>query len=187
MTSLIGSSGSSIFKTEKGQKRGHSGSFLNKIQECPGMPPYLLSVFENGVTGTGELAGQGNDVLRAWALENEGSSVVDASVPAYGGVRGRATSGTLHTDIGDAYLISGRGPGLLLADLDDLIIQTHVEMHAASLMRNNGIFEGTLFINRNPCAGGLGCSDLLPFQLGNDSLLHVVSPSGTTTYYGGKF
>lgn len=36
-------------------------------------------------------------------------------------------------------------------------IVSHVEAHAAALMRTQGMDEATLFINRMPCSGGNGC------------------------------
>ncbi len=69
------------------------------------------NAYEDGVTGIGKLSGQGNDTSRATILEDAGVSPLIVSLPKYGGIRGRATSGTLVTNSGEAYLRSGAGPG----------------------------------------------------------------------------
>ena len=76
-------------------------------------------------SGTGDLTGQGNDTSRATILADAGVSPLDESLPNYGGIRGRATSGTLVTDSGEAYLRSGAGPGESFSQLDQLAIQDH--------------------------------------------------------------
>ena len=145
------------------------------------------NAYEDGVTGTGKLTGKGNDTSRATVLADAGVSELHESLPNYGGMRGKATSGTLVTDIGDAYMRSGPGPGQGFSELEQFVIQKHVEVHAAALMQENGISEATLYINHptGPCAGGYGCYDFLPDLLPDGAALHVVSPAGRITFYGG--
>jgi len=143
--------------------------------------------YQDGMTGTGDLAGQGNDKFRGAILADVGNSPLHESLPNYGGIRGRATSGTLVSESGDAYLRSGAGPGENFSQLDQYVIQDHVEVHAAQLMQQNTIAETTLYINHpnGPCSGGFGCYDFLPDLLPDGALLHVVSPAGRITFYGG--
>ena len=91
------------------------------------------NAYEDGVTGTGKLTGQGNDRSRATILADAGVSELHESLPNYGGMRGKATSGTLVTDSGEVYLRSGAGPGESFSQLDPFVIQDHVEVHAAAL------------------------------------------------------
>jgi hypothetical protein len=143
--------------------------------------------YQDGVTGTGNLAGQGNDTSRGTVLADAGVSPLDESLPNYGGMRGTATSGTLVTEDGVAYLRSGAGPGQNFSALEQFVIQKHVEVHAAALMQANGVTEATLYINypAGPCVGPYGCYSLLPELLPEGSLLHVISPAGKITFFGG--
>jgi nucleic acid/nucleotide deaminase of polymorphic system toxin len=65
----------------------------------------------------------------------------------------------------------------------DGITLAHVEGHAAALMREQGIAEGTLYIN-NPeiCAS---CTHLLPKMLSPGARLRVVLPDGTVKEFRG--
>jgi hypothetical protein len=60
---------------------------------------------------------------------------------------------------------------------------SHVEGHAAALMREEGITEGTLYINNpNICRW---CMKLLPTMLPSGSILNVVLPNGTVMQFKG--
>ncbi|WP_424190241.1 DddA-like double-stranded DNA deaminase toxin [Actinokineospora sp. G85] len=62
-----------------------------------------------------------------------------------------------------------------------------VEMKLAVHMRNNGIKSGTLIINNVPCAGILGCDELLPVLLPEGTTLTILGAEGfKQTYHGGK-
>jgi nucleic acid/nucleotide deaminase of polymorphic system toxin len=79
----------------------------------------------------------------------------------------------------ETNLISGRGgpaermppktPGMQ----SNMQIRTHVEAHAAALMREGGIQDATLYINNTPCSGVLGCHQMLPHMLPEDASLTV--------------
>ena len=118
-------------------------------------------------------------------LEQGPISDVHPSLPEYG-TRGKATSGTLVVRGDEAYLVSGRGPGLALAELDYYAVQTHVEMHAAAIMNEGGIMDADLYINypSGSCSGGAGCADFLPGTLPLGAELRVHSPSGTAIFKG---
>jgi RHS repeat-associated protein len=89
------------------------------------------------------------------------------SIPLQAGVQGPASS-------------IPRGPGSGF----DIVTTTHVEGHAAALMRQQGLQEGTLFLN-NPviCAP---CANLLPRMLPPGSTLNVVLPNGAVVQFRGN-
>ena len=66
----------------------------------------------------------------------------------------------------------------------DAYTLAHVEGHAAALMRQRGIMEGTLYIN-NPdiCSS---CTKLLPKMLPPDATLNIVLPNGTIVQFKGN-
>ena len=57
-------------------------------------------------------------------------------------------------------------------------LRAHVEGHTAALMRQRGLQEGTLYINRVPCAGVRGCDAMLPRMLPPGARLRVIGPDG---------
>jgi len=59
----------------------------------------------------------------------------------------------------------------------------HVEGHAAALMRQDGIMEGTLYINNSAVC--VSYTKLLPTMLPADASLNVVLPDGTVTLFTG--
>jgi RHS repeat-associated protein len=87
------------------------------------------------------------------------TSKSEINLPAY---EGGKTSGVLvRPDGSQEPLISGRnGPALGLAKprpgMNGNIV-THVEAHAAAIMRNEGLASADLYINRMPCPGDNGC------------------------------
>ena len=65
----------------------------------------------------------------------------------------------------------------------DAYTRTHVEGHAAALMRQEGYTEGTLILsNPDIC---VRCMSLLPRMLPPGSTLHVVLPDKTVIDYQG--
>ncbi len=100
---------------------------------------------------------------------------------------GGKTSGVLRTPTGDLPLQSGwQGPASSIPRGTsglDIVTRTHVEGHAAAVMRQQGLTEATVYIN-NPqiCTS---CSKLLPRMLPPGSRLTVVLPDGTTVTFTG--
>jgi hypothetical protein len=66
-------------------------------------------------------------------------------------------------------------------------IKSHVEAHAAAVMRLEGIKDATLYINRIPCADARppGCHLMLPRMLPEGSTLTVHGPDGFKWVYRG--
>jgi hypothetical protein len=64
--------------------------------------------------------------------------------------------------------------------------EAHVEAHAASFMRQQGIDEATLYINRIPCPGKTGCDAMLSRMLPPGARLHVRGPDGFRHTYTGR-
>src|SRR4051812_36021729 len=66
-------------------------------------------------------------------------------------------------------------------------IASHVEAHAAAIMRTQGLKKATLYINRIPCADGRppGCHLMLPRMLPPGSQLTVHGPDGFKWVYRG--
>jgi len=62
----------------------------------------------------------------------------------------------------------------------NLITKSHVEAHAAAIMRIEKLKQGVLWINKAPCPGLQGCDHLLPRMVpqGAELTIHVV-PSGS--------
>jgi SCP1.201-like deaminase len=65
----------------------------------------------------------------------------------------------------------------------DRYTRTHVEGHAAALMRQQGITDGTLYINNPKICDN--CTELLPTMLPQGSKLRVVLPDGTVKLFEG--
>lgn len=68
-------------------------------------------------------------------------------------------------------------------------IKSHVEAHAAVLMRREKLTEATLWINKAPCVTNdprsLGCHNALPHMLPEGSRLRVIGPEGFDHTYVG--
>ncbi|WP_429030798.1 DddA-like double-stranded DNA deaminase toxin [Bradyrhizobium sp. I1.14.4] len=64
----------------------------------------------------------------------------------------------------------------------DIVTRTHVEGHAAAVMQEQGLSEGTLFIN-NPTVCS-SCTNLLPRMFPPGAQLNVVTPNGSTVFVG---
>ncbi|WP_171906854.1 DUF6531 domain-containing protein [Jiangella alba] len=103
-------------------------------------------------------------------------------VPAYAGSR---TAGTLVTPDGAEFpLISGWHPPAASMPQGtpgmNIVTKSHVEAHAAAIMRNQGLSEATLWINRAPCGGKPGCAAMLPRMVPSGSTLTInVVPNGS--------
>jgi hypothetical protein len=70
-----------------------------------------------------------------------------------------------------------RSPGF------DRVTMTHVEGHAAAMMRHLGIDRATLYINnRTICSS---CFDNLPKMLPPGATLKIVLPSGAFVFFTG--
>jgi len=102
---------------------------------------------------------------------------------------GKKTSGILEVaGMDDVFLVSGvNGPSKHFKGVKapgmDLITKTHVEAHAAALMRMNNITEATLYINNPPCnylvdGKAKGCQNVLPNMLPEGAKLTVIGPNG---------
>jgi hypothetical protein len=65
----------------------------------------------------------------------------------------------------------------------DAYTRSHVEGHAAALMREGGITEGTLEINNPDIC--VNCERNLPTMLPPRSTLHVILPGGRTIDFKG--
>lgn len=65
------------------------------------------------------------------------------------------------------------------------LVRSHVEGHAAALMRMEGASDATLFINRIPCPGTIGCNAMLPRMLPEGAQLTVYGPDDFMQVYRG--
>ncbi len=69
-------------------------------------------------------------------------------------------------------------------------IKSHVEAHAAATMRQEGLDEATLYINRVPCPTkdprSKGCDDALKQMLPEGAKLRVIGPDGFEKTYTGE-
>jgi hypothetical protein len=110
-----------------------------------------------------------------------------ATPPQLAPYGGGKTSGILYTPGGPPIpLQSGYdGPAAAMkgtAGYDRLTL-SHVEGHAAALMRQEGITEGTLYINKDEICDN--CERLLPTMLAPGTTLNVVLPDNTIVQFIG--
>lgn len=95
------------------------------------------------------------------------------------------------TEQGESFEISGKDPETkdtlrpVMPRIDFLVIADHVEGHVSARMRREDIPTGTLYINREPCAGQAGCDALLPRLLPPGATLAVYGPDGFSKVYEG--
>jgi hypothetical protein len=98
------------------------------------------------------------------------------------------TTGVLQTSAGETELISGRaGPASAMPRGSpgfDGISKTHVEGHAAALMQQKGVSDGTLYINNPKICDR--CAQNLPSMLAEGSTLRVVTPDGSSQIFTGS-
>jgi RHS repeat-associated protein len=133
--------------------------------------------------GFGSLGAYG---LRALAGLGQASEIGGPLLPSMEAAGGK-TFGVLQTSFGDTPLISGQaGPASempLGSPGFDAFTRTHVEGHAAAMMQQQGLTEGTLYLNNpNICSN---CMRNLPSMLPSGSNLNVVLPNGTVVPFTG--
>ncbi|MGW0432339.1 DddA-like double-stranded DNA deaminase toxin [Micromonospora sp. NPDC003197] len=75
--------------------------------------------------------------------------------------------------------------GVVVRDGNVLSSAADVELKFAMRMREDKIQEAKIVIDRRPCAGVLGCDELLSRFLPPDAVLTVYWPEGNRTYRGG--
>jgi RHS repeat-associated protein len=114
----------------------------------------------------------------------KGVDELAARVPEYTGGK---TQGALRIDGGDPIdLISGRaGPAASIPKGTpgfDAYVRTHVEGHAAALLRQQGGGRATLFINQVPCPN---CARNLERALPEGAELEIFGPNGFRRTYVG--
>lgn len=102
-------------------------------------------------------------------------------IPSYSNGK---TEGVLQTPEGDFYLRSGKqGPASTMGGKGsgfDGYTKTHVEGHAAALMRQLGLSEARVYINNPDIC--LSCTKLLPRMLPPGAKLEVLTPKGSQTF-----
>jgi hypothetical protein len=128
---------------------------------------------------------------RAGRAADEAADVVrigDRALPAFSG----KTEGVLRVGDEDVALRSGYdGPSAQLPKPRPGMhgnILSHVEAHAAAVMRLQRVNRATLYINRIPCTGGQrapGCHLNLPRMLPEGAELTVYGPDGFKWVYRG--
>ena len=108
------------------------------------------------------------------------------SSPAYTGGK---TQGILQAGAKEIDLISGyAGPASQIPRGTpgfNNLVRSHVEAHAAAVMRMEGLSEATLYINRIPCASVNGCNAMLPRMLPEGARLTVHGPDDFVRTYVG--
>ena len=118
-------------------------------------------------------------------LEMGGLPAEGLSLPAFKAAG--KTAGVLSTARGNTALLSGwAGPSSAMAPGSpgfDIVTRTHVEGHAAALMRQLGVAAGTLHINNTTIC--TSCTRLLPRMLAPGSTLNVVLPNGIVVPFMG--
>ena len=136
--------------------------------------------------GTGKqttpIADQGPIVNASDGTDSPTTEDVVPDLPAYAGGK---TSGVLvRPDGTEVPLESGyNGPALDLPKprpgMNGNIV-SHVEAHASAIMRNDGLNEAFLYINRMPCPGVNGCLQNLSRMVPSGSTLNIyVMPQGS--------
>jgi len=140
----------------------------------------------NGTQVAAGLLGLGANINAAARLRASSPLRSILELPPF--TKGGKTSGVLRTPTGDIALSSGRaGPATSLPKGTpgfNAITSTHVEGHAAAIMRQQGIQEATIFIN-NPriC---LPCRQNLAHMLPPGARLTVMFPDGSSTTFIGN-
>jgi hypothetical protein len=175
----------------------YDGSILSQIMADPNLRSNWTRTFtqadgfvtdvtimtaESGLFVTGGSVGligvRGFQLLNLWTIGNALQPSGPPNLPPF--EEGGKTRGVLRTSAGDFPLESGwDGPAGANVPKGargfDIVTRTHVEGHAAALMRQQGVSQGTLYIN-NPkvCSP---CNRLLPRMLPPGAQLTVV-PAG---------
>ena len=113
-----------------------------------------------------------------------GSAAEDVApdLPAYAG--GKANGVLVRADGSQVPLESGYdGPALDLPKprpgMNGNFV-SHVEAHAAAIMRSEGLDDATLYMNRMPCGGPNGCMLNVSCMVPSGSMLNIyVMPQGS--------
>jgi RHS repeat-associated protein len=119
-------------------------------------------------------------IVKYYNIPNSPSPTQAPGLPEYKD-RG-PTTGVLRINGVDYTLTSGyEGPSSMLPDTGNpgmnFNIRSHVESHAAAIMRETGAKEATLYLNRDPCSGSYGgCHEMLERMLPPNATLWVESP-----------
>jgi RHS repeat-associated protein len=131
------------------------------------------------IPGEAHMPVTGSQWYESLAARYGAENVSWARLPEFAGGK---TTGVLRTAAGEFHLLSGRaGPAALMPGGSpgmNIVTKTHVEGHTAAIMRQLGLDEGMLFINRLPCGGAPGCGNMLPLMLPPGAQLRVVGPNG---------
>lgn len=110
-----------------------------------------------------------------------------ADVPILPEFAGGKTVGLMRSSAGEAPLQSGwAGPAQSVPKGTpgfDIVTRTHVEGHAAAVMRQEALDAATLFINNPEVC--VSCAKLLPRMLPSNSTLRVVLPNGEVIIFKG--
>jgi hypothetical protein len=111
-------------------------------------------------------------------------------LPDYSG--GKTSGFLIGPDGGETPLQSGiDGPSRGVMGVPGMHnrIKTHVEAHAAILMRREFLATATLYINRVPCPTNdprsPGCFDNLPKMLPEGARLRIIGPEGFDRFFIG--
>ncbi len=67
----------------------------------------------------------------------------------------------------------------------NIVTKSHVEGHAAAVMRQLGVAEATLYLNNPPCGGATGCANMLSRMLPEGATLTVIAPNGYRQVFTG--
>ncbi|EYF08101.1 DUF6531 domain-containing protein [Chondromyces apiculatus] len=108
------------------------------------------------------------------------------TLPGWDG--GKTQGWFVYPDGTERHLISGYdGPSKFTQGIPGMNgnIKSHVEAHAAALMRQYELSKATLYINRVPCPGVRGCDALLARMLPEGVQLEIIGPNGFKKTYTG--
>lgn len=111
-------------------------------------------------------------------------------VPQYSG--GKTEGILVRPDLVETALVSGyAGPSMGVRGIPRMNgnIKSHVEAHAAVIMRRERLADATLWINKPPCVTtdprSLGCHNALPHMLPEGAKLRIIGPGGFDETYTG--
>jgi hypothetical protein len=140
-----------------------------------GFGPYTASTNPIDADGSSDESGDGaNRYLDDYAYGRLEAARYLARLPKYSGGK---TEGILRAGSKEMPLHSGwDGPASQLPKGTrgfDIVTRTHVEGHAAAVMRMEGLQEATLYINNPPCPS---CTKLLPRMLPKGAELTIYGP-----------
>jgi hypothetical protein len=112
-------------------------------------------------------------------------SIPKTSLDAYPGGKSKVSGVGVRPDGTEVFLVSGKHPpAWTLPSTPGMngVTKTHVEAHAAAIMRLENLKGLTLWINKAPCNNGLtGCRRMLPRMVPEGSVMTVhVIPNGST-------